>query len=646
VNVPNKKHDIPTNFYNPYLIPINFGKKYIATLILCSILFIVLIVIMSRVPTLIAGILAQCMVIISVFLVMRVPKFGYLTAVILNSILNLSATVFSILARTTDAIPGIVLSLVTIIILTIINNTGKRIYRDHLRVLKQQVELLHAKAEAERANKAKGDFLSMMSHELRTPLNNILGYIEMISLGKLDDTQKEYFSIVQKSTKNLVLILNNILDYSKIEHHKLILASTPFDPVASINHVLKLFELDTVKRNIRTSFNHDSPAMCVGDSLRFEQVITNLVGNAIKFSLDDGDIIITLTSVKNGNNVRLDVVICDTGIGIPPEKQKVIFDAFEQGDPSIPLKFGGTGLGLSISSQIIHAMGGDLSVRSESGKGSSFHFSIVLPAAEMEPAKKQNTSASVTPVKNALHALIAEDTPESCALLIVMLKVLGITCDPATNGKEALDLFTRGTYDMVILDGYMPVMDGNEAARKMREYESVNHRAHTPIIALSAKVLESEKAEFLASGADYFIAKPVSFESLSEVIGTIDKNKRLTICTHDWQETKTLESYFTRLSAFLGIPESGMKPIFSGFISETLPLYLAEIDAAMEPFDREKTIRAAHRLKGASASLLLDNLSSACGTLENAARENDIECAVSAVRTIHEIAHTVSGLME
>jgi len=648
VLVTGNKHDIITEFFDPDRKPINLGKKHVATLILGTLLFIVLIIIISRVTPLIAGILAQSLVIISVLLVIRVPKFGYICAVILNSLLSLSAISFLILAKSYNAVPGIVLPLVTIIILTIINNTGKSVYNTHVRVLKQQVELLHAKNEAERANRAKGDFLSAMSHEIRTPLNNILGYIEMIALGKLDDTQKEYFEIVKKSSKNLVLILNNVLDYSKIEHKKLELKSMPFDPVASINHILKLFELDTVKRKIRTLFTHDSPATCVGDALRFEQVITNLVGNAIKFSLDGGDIVVTLSSRISGKNIRINLEICDTGIGIPPDKQAVIFEAFEQGDPSVPLKFGGTGLGLSISSQIIHAMGGKLSVQSEYGKGSSFRFSIVMPLVEKGSDITQNKVTAITPVKITLHALIAEDTPESCALLIVMLKVLGITCDSATNGKEALDLFVKGTYDLVILDGYMPVMDGNEAATRMREYETSNQRHHTPIIALSAKVLDSEKKEFLNAGADHFIAKPVSFESLSEVIGKITKNTRADASGDETADPKitSKDSYFPRLSAFLGIPEASVKQVFSNFITETLPQYLAEIDTAMDPFDRERTIRAAHRLKGASASLLLNDLSSACGTIESSARADDIDSAKGAALRVHESAGAASDLLE
>lgn len=219
-----------------------------------------------------------------------------------------------------------------------------------------------------------------------------------------------------------------------------------------------------------------------------------------------------------------------------------------------------------------------------------------------------------TPEIKQMHALIAEDTPESRELLIKMLGSMGITCDPASNGKEAYELFLKNKYDAVILDGYMPEMDGMTAAKKMREHENHNSKQRTPIIALSARALSSERDEFLNAGADHFIVKPVSFESLLDGLSRFAQNENKN------QTDNNKDAFFTKLSAFLGIPESGVISVFECFQKSTLPQYISEIKSAIDPLEREKLMRAAHRLRGSSASLLLEKLASACSLLEKSSK--------------------------
>ncbi|MBP9024380.1 MAG: response regulator, partial [Spirochaetes bacterium] len=396
-----------------------------------------------------------------------------------------------------------------------------------------------------------------------------------------------------------------------IEHTKFSIFSEPFDPVESINHTIRLFELTTLRKNILLDFKYDEVPHCIGDSLRLHQVILNLVANSIKFTPSGGYIKVELTAEIENSSANLNISVSDTGIGIPREKLNNIFDPFEQVDPSIPQNFGGTGLGLAVSWNIVNLMGGNLSVESELGKGSRFFFSLKLPLAQKkEEIVTESNFHNQTPDLKPMHALIAEDTPESRELLIKMLETMGITCDPASNGKEAYELFLKNKYDAVILDGYMPEMDGMTAARKMREHENHNSKKKTPIIALSARALSSERDEFLNAGADHFIVKPVSFESLSDGLSRFTQKENIN------QTDNNKDAFFAKLSAFLGIPETGVISVFEAFKRSTLPQYISEIKCAIDPLERDKLMRAAHRLRGSSASLLLEKLASACSLLE------------------------------
>ena len=566
-------------------------------------------------PPYIAGLLAQGEVLISVYITVKVQRIGYYVSLCLNLLSFFAALNAVFLSDIHDTIPGIAVPISTIIITSMIAGKNRMMHLAHLRLLRQQKDLSAAKTEAEKANRVKSDFLSSMSHEIRTPLNNILGYIELISLGELDKTQKEYLSIIETSSKNLVRIINDILDFSKIEQKKFRIVSEPFDPVETINHTIRLFELTTLRKNILLDFEHNDVPHCMGDPLRIHQVILNLVANSVKFTPNGGNIKIELSAETENESAILNFTVSDTGIGIPHEKLHNIFDPFEQVDPSVPQNFGGTGLGLTVSWNIVNLMGGNLSVESEFGKGSRFFFSLNLPLIQKkeQTMNESNISNHISKMK-PMHALIAEDTPESRELLIKMLGTMGITCDPASNGKEAYELFLKREYDAVILDGYMPEMDGMTAARKIREYENQNSKQRTAIIALSARALSSERDEFLNAGADHFIVKPVSFESLSDGLSRIAQ-KENKIPTDN-----NKDAFFTKLSAFLGIPESGVISVFESFQRSTLPQYISEIKSAIDPLERDKLMRAAHRLRGSSASLLLEKLASACSLLEESSK--------------------------
>jgi CheY-like chemotaxis protein/HPt (histidine-containing phosphotransfer) domain-containing protein len=340
------------------------------------------------------------------------------------------------------------------------------------------------------------------------------------------------------------------------------------------------------------------------------------------------------------------VSITDTGIGIPQEKLSRIFSPFEQSDPEITSKYGGTGLGLSISSYIVQSMGGTISVESTPGKGSRFYFTITLPEAEMSSETTHEPAPRKTHKLGAynLHALVAEDTPDSLELIIAMLAKLGITADPSTNGEEAFDLFTRNKYDVVILDGFMPKMDGNETARKIRDLEKTNNIPRTPIIALSAKVLRSEVEEFLRSGVDTFVAKPVTFPALEDALKNAQRSLMPSAPVKSHSEVER-RPFIAQISSFLGVSEDIVEKTMRKFAEMTLPEALQEIKASMEPFDSERLVRAAHKLKGASLSLMLKEISDECATLEFLARNQLITEAKTTVDKIEQESHKLKEFL-
>gem|GEM_PF-652312 len=588
-------------------------------------------------PNFINGILAQFQVLISVYLVTRIPKTGYYVAIALNTLSSINVVFLITIKGSVQAVTGTIIPLVTILIISLIAFSGKKLHTRNKEIEGQKNEIAKAKLEADNANRTKSEFLSSMSHEIRTPLNSIIGYIELLSLTDLDEIQRKHITTITTNAQNLMGIINEILDFSKIEQKKFILTAEPFNPVEAINKVVKLLSLRAVSKNISIKFIHDSPPSCIGDSLRFIQVITNLVGNSVKFTPADGSIRISLESETTEDGVSLSVSVADTGIGIPQDKLSRIFSPFEQSDPEITSKYGGTGLGLSISSYIVQSMGGTISVESTPGKGSRFYFTITLPEAEMSSETTHEPAPGKTHKLGTynLHALVAEDTPDSLELIIAMLAKLGITADPSTNGEEAFDLFTRNKYDVVILDGFMPKMDGNETARKIRDLEKTNNIPRTPIIALSAKVLRSEVEEFLRSGIDTFVAKPVTFPALEEALKNAQRSLMPSAPVKSHAEVER-RPFIAQISSFLGVSEDIVEKTMRKFAEMTLPEALQEIKNSMDPFDSERLVRAAHKLKGASLSLMLKEISDECATLEFLARNQLITEAKTTVDKIEQ----------
>jgi signal transduction histidine kinase/DNA-binding response OmpR family regulator len=612
-----------TGNYSPAL-------SYLRISVGCA-LFIALLFVQTSVDPVYRSFIAQLQVLISIYLTVSIPFKGFITAIVINVIEMIVVADIVFVVGYKAALPGIILPFFTIITITVVYYFGRSLFDKNRILFKQRDELFRAKNEAETAARAKSDFLSAMSHEIRTPMNSILGYIEMMPTDNLTKEQKNHLSVISSNAHDLISIINDILDFTKIERDKLVLESVPFNPARKISLVLKLFELKAKEKGITVTFHHNNAPFCNGDPLRLGQVITNLVGNALKFTPDGGRIDVILDSKVEGDMCFFNIEVRDTGIGIAPEKQKMIFEAFTQSDPTIIEKYGGTGLGLTICSQIVNLMEGKLLVESAPGKGSRFYFSIKMPLAAIseEPHKTMDDLIELFPEKK-YTALVAEDAPDSLNLLLMMLEKLRITADGAVNGKEAFDLFRKRRYDVVILDGNMPVMNGTEAARAIRKYEKEKKAQPTPIVALSAKVLISEKEEFRKAGADSFVEKPVFLKTLAESLHSVLNSPAGEIIPSGASAGNDILS---RMTAEIGISRETARMIISEFFGKSLPEYLENIRDAVTRKNLTDIELCAHRLKGAAASIFLNTLADECRVLEFAARSgNDAETAASAER--------------
>ena len=407
---------------------------------------------------------------------------------------------------------------------TLNNMAEKLILRDQQNKNKNKA-IKEAERKAILSAKAKSEFLANMSHEIRTPLNAVLGFIDLLKEETRGRKSTMYVDIIDDSAKSLLKIIEDILDFSKIESGKLDIDKCDFNTRTEFEVITHLFDAKCSQKdiNLTLNINDNLPQVINTDPLRIKQVISNLLSNAIKFT-DKGKEIIVDISYKDK---MLRISVKDQGIGIEPQKQEHIFEAFKQADNSTTRKYGGTGLGLSISSELVRLLGGELKVKSEVGLGSEFYFLIpVNVGEEIKIVLEDNKEVDF----NKRKILLVEDNKANQLFMKVILKKMNLEFDIANDGIEALELYKRSNsinfvkqYEVILMDENMPKLDGIGATKKIIEYENINKLKHTPIIALTANALKGDRERFLEAGMDEYLSKPVDRKKLIAILSEFIK---------------------------------------------------------------------------------------------------------------------------
>lgn len=400
-------------------------------------------------------------------------------------------------------------------------------YRDQLEelVAARTEELNDAKKAAEEANRAKTEFLSVMSHEMRTPLQVITSITELLSVSMSGKEEMDRIAMLKRSVDNLMRLISDVLDLSKIEAGRVELEETEFDPGRFIDDAVGSWAPVAEKKGVQliSDIGDGLSSRLIGDSKRLRQILDNLIGNAFKFT-NKGEVRVEVRSeMLDQNHCTLLFSVKDTGIGIPLDKQKTIFERFTQADSSTTRIYGGTGLGLSIVNSLVGMMGGNLRVESEEGKGSAFFFSMPCRIALEHPIAQRadHTSQEMLP----LNILFMEDDLEIRSLTEQLLRGTPYKVDSAVNGQEGVLKFKGGKYNLVLMDLHMPVMDGYEAAREIRKFERENGLGLTPIVALTGSVVKDNIPNILNAGCNSFLMKPVKSETLLKTIRDFTTNQ-------------------------------------------------------------------------------------------------------------------------
>lgn len=381
-----------------------------------------------------------------------------------------------------------------------------------------ELALVKAKQEAERLAKVKEEFLANMSHEIRTPMNGILGMVQMLSETSLSEEQGKYLNSIQFASENLLHIINDVLDFSKIEAGQVEYESIPFDLSNSLQEIMRMFQKQAEAKGLELVLQHDEriPQLVIGDPTKMNQILINLLGNAMKFTETGFVSLTSRVSEKTLNGMVITFDVADSGIGISKDKQNDVFESFKQAESETTRKFGGTGLGLTIVKKLSEGLGGNVTLNSELGKGSTFSVSLPFKVEEVKAAANtSNQEANVTTLKGK-RVLLVEDNELNQMVASQFLKSAEVVVEIAGNGEEAFQKVTEFAYDLVLMDIQMPILDGYAASRKIRE-----NRIDIPIVAMTAHAMEGELQRCTSAGMNDYLTKPIKKDILLTTISKI-----------------------------------------------------------------------------------------------------------------------------